>query len=100
MGWLTVEILRGVGASPARNDDIKNFATADSARAACLAGLVTASISSGDADPGLRFYIALSAIFCCREISREAFFAGARTSRRTPTPAAHAPGALYSERPT
>jgi hypothetical protein len=100
MGWLTVEILRGVGARPARKEDVKSFATADSARAACLAGLVTASISSGDADPGLRFYIALAAILCCREIAREAVFTGARPSLRTPTSAAHAPGALYSERPT
>jgi hypothetical protein len=102
MGWLTLEILRGVGARPSRQEDVKNFATADSARAACLAGLVTASISSGDADPGLRFYIALAAIFCCREISREAVLAGVRpsTEERMPTPAAYAPGAVYSERPT
>ena len=69
IGYLTFEIIRGVGVrGTGAPDDRELHAIANSARAACLAGLVTASISSGDADPGLRFYIALAVISSYRQL--------------------------------
>jgi hypothetical protein len=85
VGWLTVEIIRGVGSSSEADDEYR--ATANSVRAACLAGLVTASISSGDANPGLRFYVALAVILSCRRLALEGF-GDARRRPRFSFPAA------------
>ena len=73
VGWLTAEIIRGVGSRASSDADDEYRATANSVRAACLAGLITASISGGDADPGLRFYIALAVILSCRQIALAGF---------------------------
>jgi hypothetical protein len=81
MGFLTVEIIRGVGSRGADQHDREVRAIANSARAACLAGLVTASISSGDADPGLRFYIALAVILSCRRLVRQRLYDPTRGGR-------------------
>lgn len=80
VGWLTAEIIRGVGSRSSREADYEYRATANSVRAACLAGLITASISSGDADPGLRFYIALAVILSCRQLA----LAGLGDAQRPP----------------
>ncbi len=45
------------------------FDIAYSVRACALAGLVTSSISSGDADPGLRFFLALAVLTSLRQQS-------------------------------
>ncbi len=69
IGWLTAEIIRGARSRSSGDDVYGNWATANSVRAACLAGLVTASISGGEADPGMRFYIALAVILSCRRLA-------------------------------
>ena len=69
IGWLTAEIVRGVRSRSSGDTDYEHWATANSVRAACLAGLVTASISGGEADPGIRFYIALAVIFSFRRLA-------------------------------
>ena len=69
IAWLTAEIIRGVRSRSSGDDDYEHWATANSVRAACLAGLLTASISGGEADPGIRFYIALAVILSCRRLA-------------------------------
>jgi hypothetical protein len=43
----------------------------DGARAAALCGLVTGSMASGSADPGLMFFVALAAVLACRRCAEE-----------------------------
>jgi hypothetical protein len=100
IGFLTLEIIRGIGLRGAGGPDHEFRATANSVRSACLAGLVTASINSGEADPGLRFYIALAVVLCCRRLSTQGLDSPARR-RRSSLPAVRAsllpePGPAYS----
>jgi hypothetical protein len=60
-------LLRGMGGRvlPYRDKDI--FAIAQSARAAALAVLIPASMTSPSADPGVVFFISLAVLLSCRE---------------------------------
>jgi hypothetical protein len=52
---------------PARRDcDIELVALHQGARAAALCGIVTGSIASGTADPGVMFFMALATVLACR----------------------------------
>jgi hypothetical protein len=65
MAALVFVLSRGVGC-PIRIADRKVFALHQGARAAALCGLVTGSLASGSADPGIMFFIALAVVSACR----------------------------------
>ena len=73
---LTGYIARGPGQSARREDDGER-AIVVSARAACLAALLTASVSGSEANPGMLYFITLAATVSFRQLARR----GLRASR-------------------
>jgi hypothetical protein len=70
LGLLTLVIVRGPGRNwQEPNGDHSLRAVTNSVRAACLASLLTVSISGAEANPGLVFYIALAVTIGCRQVS-------------------------------
>jgi hypothetical protein len=67
LGLLTLFIVRGPG-NACYGADPSLRAVTNSLRAACLTGLLTASISGAEANPGLLFYIALAATISARGV--------------------------------
>jgi hypothetical protein len=69
VGLLTLVIVRGPGGA-CREEDFPLRAVTNSVRAACLAGLLTASVSGAEANPGLLFCVALAVTISFRQLAR------------------------------
>jgi hypothetical protein len=72
IGWVVLTIARSgrMPGSEKLEPGIRDVAL--SVRAACLAGLVTASISSGSADPGVPFFVGAAVVLSYRRLAQEA----------------------------
>jgi hypothetical protein len=70
IGVLVCQILRGGCLRHARELDPQTRTTVLSVRAASLAALLTSSVSGGGADPGLVFFLTLSAVTSLRATAR------------------------------
>lgn len=64
--FLVAELVRRAGPSHVHGPDREIVVFAESMRAATIAWLVPAAISSGSADPGLIFFIGLAVVTSCR----------------------------------
>jgi hypothetical protein len=64
---LLCELVRGLGAGTAARAERDMVALAGSARAAAIAWLIPACITSGSADPGAAFFIGLAVVVACRQ---------------------------------
>ncbi len=72
LGWIVFLIVRS-GRMPGEDRIDPEIRTVTmSVRAACLAGLLTASISGGSADPGVPFFVAVAVIMSYRRLVRQA----------------------------
>jgi hypothetical protein len=67
MAALVGVLVRDMVLPKAQGLDRRTLALVSGARAAALAGLAAASVSSGFADPGLVFFIALAVVGACRK---------------------------------
>jgi hypothetical protein len=65
--FLVAALVRRTGPVDIRGSDREIVAFAESIRAATIAWLVPAAISSGSADPGLIFFIGLAVVVSCRQ---------------------------------
>lgn len=66
VGYLCLVILRGVHEDKPTAERRSDVAVAQSARAATVAWLIAASLSSPSPDPGILFFVSLASILACR----------------------------------
>jgi hypothetical protein len=72
LGVLVVAIVRSGHLQGADEIDPEIRSVALSARSACLAGLLTASIAGSSADPGIQFFVAVAVVLGYRRMVRRA----------------------------